>query len=261
MNDFIKYPRTKHIIGSGIQKGDEDLDVVRLEDLVGKFLVIEEKLDAANCGISCVDGKVKIQSRGHFLNGSPRERHFSRLKSWVAEHAYELKEALGSRYVLFSEWMFAHHTVFYDSLPSYLMEFDIYDKEKGVFLSTNLRRLMTEPLGITPVPILFEGQITDLEQITSLVKPSLYKSKNWRINLKLAAEKAGLDVQQVEQQTDMSDLAEGLYIKIETEDETIGRCKYVRPDFISKLITDDAHWMNRPILPNGIASRLDEDDN
>lgn len=252
VDEFVKYPRTKHISGSGIQKGDEDLDVLRLDDLIGRHLVIEEKIDGSNSGISFVDGKLKLQSRGHFLTGGPRERHFSMMKSWAAHHQYNLFEMLGNRYILFGEWCYAKHTIFYDQLPHYFLEFDIYDKEQTVFLSTELRRFITEPLGIHSVPVLYQGQINTIDQITNLVKKSLYKSDNWRENLRMAAEKAGLAPGQVLLQTDGTSMAEGVYIKIETEDETIGRAKYVRPDYISKLITDDAHWMNRPILPNGL---------
>jgi hypothetical protein len=53
MEQIHKYPRTPHIEGSGLQTGDEDLEVVRFSALAGKQLVIEEKMDGANCGISC----------------------------------------------------------------------------------------------------------------------------------------------------------------------------------------------------------------
>ena len=45
MLKMIKYPRTQHIEGSRLQKGDEDLDGVRFRDLKGQHLVVEEKID------------------------------------------------------------------------------------------------------------------------------------------------------------------------------------------------------------------------
>ena len=67
-----KYPRTPHLEGSRLQPGDEDLDAVPLATLRGRHVVIEEKLDGANAGISVGDdGRLRLQSRGHVLTGFP----------------------------------------------------------------------------------------------------------------------------------------------------------------------------------------------
>ena len=52
MTPILKYPRTPHIAGSGIQPGDEDLNAVAREALQGLPVVIEEKLDGSNSGVS-----------------------------------------------------------------------------------------------------------------------------------------------------------------------------------------------------------------
>src|SRR5690349_2945260 len=97
---IIKYPRTQHVEGSRLQAGDEDLQQVPLGSLVGRHLVIEEKLDGANTGISFdADGRLHLQSRGHFLAGGPREGQFTLFKQWAATHAEALYLALGDRYV------------------------------------------------------------------------------------------------------------------------------------------------------------------
>lgn len=80
---ILKYPRTCHVQGSRLQPGDEDLEQVPLRELVGKHLVIEETQDGANSGISFdAGGKLHLQSRGHFLQGGPREAQFTLLKRW-----------------------------------------------------------------------------------------------------------------------------------------------------------------------------------
>lgn len=67
MEELYKYPRTRHLEGSRKQAGDEDLNYVRFRDIRGKYLVLEEKIDGANCGISFgEDGRMYLQSRGHF---------------------------------------------------------------------------------------------------------------------------------------------------------------------------------------------------
>ena len=75
MEQIFKYPRTRHLEGSKQQLGDGDLNFVKLDDIKGKYLILEEKVDGANCGISfSSDGKMYLQSRGHFLNGGYGER-------------------------------------------------------------------------------------------------------------------------------------------------------------------------------------------
>lgn len=45
MSDIKKYPRTVHVRGSRFQHGDHDLEAVPWEELAGKHLIIEEKMD------------------------------------------------------------------------------------------------------------------------------------------------------------------------------------------------------------------------
>src|SRR5436189_285029 len=71
MTPIFKYPRTPHITGSRIQPGDEDLKAVGREVLAGRALVIEEKLDGSNSGVSFdADGTLILQSRGQVLRGA-----------------------------------------------------------------------------------------------------------------------------------------------------------------------------------------------
>lgn len=82
MDRIRKYPRTHHIEGSRLQSGDEGLAAIPFDELVGRHLVIEEKLDGANSAISFEsDGMLLLQSRGHYLTGGAREAHFAPLKA------------------------------------------------------------------------------------------------------------------------------------------------------------------------------------
>ena len=128
MEELVKYPRTQHIAGSQLQVGDEDLSQVKLESLRGLDLVVEEKLDGANCAISFgKEGRLLLQSRGHFLTGGYRERHFALFKTWAATHQESLRSVIGDRYIMYGEWLFAKHTVYDDLLPHYFVEFDVWD--------------------------------------------------------------------------------------------------------------------------------------
>ena len=86
MDRIIKYPRTPHLVGSGIQIGDEDLSQVPFSEILGNNIVIEEKIDGANCGISFNNGVILTQSRGHYLLGGARERDYDLLKKFCAEN-------------------------------------------------------------------------------------------------------------------------------------------------------------------------------
>ena len=115
MTQMRKYPRTPHLQGSRLQPGDEDMDQVGFGDLRGRYLVVEEKLDGANAGLRFdADGKLLLQSRGHFLTGGVREKHFNLFKQWAVDHAQALHEHLGCRYDVYGEWLYAKHTFFYD---------------------------------------------------------------------------------------------------------------------------------------------------
>ncbi len=258
MLDMIKYPRTQHIEGSRLQSGDEDLDGVRFTEIKGLHLAVEEKIDGANAGIRFDDdGQLFLQSRGHFLTGGPREKHFNLFKQWAMTVSWPLFERLGSRHVLFGEWLYAKHTCFYDLLPHYFLEFDILDTETGDFLSTPRRREMLAGLPIVSVPVLHEGPVESLDDLTAFVRPSLYKSRGWRGTLARVAGERGVDPAQAAKETDASDEAEGLYIKAERDGKVVGRYKYVRATFLNAILDSGTHWLRRPVVPNQLAPGVD----
>jgi len=104
--DLKKYPRTPHLEGSRLQPGDEDLSQIPFSDIKEKYLVIEEKIDGANSAISfSEEGELLLQSRGHYLTGGYRERHFNLLKQWANVHMDNFFDVLGTRYIMYGEWM------------------------------------------------------------------------------------------------------------------------------------------------------------
>ena len=181
MIEIRKYPRTPHLEGSRLQPGDEDLDHVPFDEIRGRWIVVEEKLDGANAGLRFDEsGRLFLQSRGHFLTGGVREKHFDLFKQWATAHSWCLWERLGQRYALFGEWLFAKHTVFYDALPHYFLEFDVVDLDSGDFLSTPRRRQLLQGVPIVSVPVLYRGRATTLDDVSGMVGRSLYKSPAWR---------------------------------------------------------------------------------
>ncbi|MGL4549711.1 MAG: RNA ligase family protein [Gemmataceae bacterium] len=255
---IVKYPRTSHLAGSRRQLGDEGLDAVPFRAIQGRHVVVEEKLDGANAGLRFdAAGRLHLQSRGHFLTGGPREKHFNLFKTWATTLAADLFGRLADRFVLYGEWLYAKHTVYYDALPHYFFEFDLYDLHADAFLSTPRRRERLAGLPVVPVPVLYEGTATSLDDLTALVRPSLYKTSVWRHSLERTARERGIDPAQAAKETDPADEMEGLYLKVEEGGETVERYKFVRPGFCNAILDSGTHWLRRPVLPNGLAAGVD----
>jgi hypothetical protein len=257
-NQIYKYPRTRHIEGSRLQPGDEDLDSVPFSKIAGRHLVVEEKVDGANCGISFgSDGELLLQSRGHYLTGGHREKHFTLFKQWATTHASSLWRCLRHRYVLYGEWLYAKHTVYYDRLPHYFMEFDILDTVDTVFLNTNRRQKLLQDVAVVPVRILHAGPLTTRRQLTDLVGPSAFMTSSHLTTLRSKSQELGLDTDRTLRETDQSDLMEGLYIKVEEDGIVSERYKYVRADFLTAVFQAEGHWLNRQIIPNQLDQSVD----
>ena len=255
---LLKYPRTPHIEGSRRQPGDEDMDFLPLAALRQRHVVIAEKVDGANVGISFdAAGRLLLQSRGHYLTGGWRERHYELFKQWAHTNAAALHERLADRYIVYGEWLYAKHTLLYDVLPHYFLEFDAFDTSGQQFLDTARRRSLLDGLPIVCVPALFSGVVQDTRKVLSLLGPSPYKTDGWRDELRLQARRLQLDDVQIMLATDNSRLMEGLYMKVEEQGRVALRAKYVRPDFRSRVVEPETHWLARPIVPNLLRPGVD----
>ncbi len=253
-----RYPRTPHLQGSRLQPGDEDLAQVPLAALRGRFVVVEEKLDGANTGLSLgEDGELRLQSRGHVLTGGPRERHFDLFKQWAATHAVALRRLLAGGLVIYGEWLYAKHTIFYDQLPHYWLEFDVRSPD-GTFWSTARRAALLAPARcVRSVPVLWQGVVDDPDALPALVARSLYKRAGWREALAAAAAGCGVEPARAARETDGSDDAEGLYLKIEEDGRVVERLKWIRPSFLTAVVDSGSHWLERTIVPNQLADGVE----
>lgn len=258
MNQIHKYPRTHHLQGSRLQPGDEDLSSLPFSELAGRNLVVEEKVDGANAAVSfSPDGELRLQSRGHYLVGGGREKHFRLFKTWAATHRTGLHAALGSRYVMYGEWLYAKHTIFYDALPHYFLEFDVLDTREGVFLDTPRRRSLLRRTAVASVPVLHRGALTDPASMTDWIGPSAFSRPGHLERLERSVEQLGLRPAITLGETDPSRDMEGLYVKVEEGGVVQARYKYVRASFLTVVQQSESHWLSRPVVPNQLAPGVD----
>jgi hypothetical protein len=245
----IKLPRTLHIEGSRLPAGQVDPEAVPFEKLAGQFLVIEEKVDGSGVSIFFDDQLVpQIYHRGSPATG----KEFRELHSFVKVFETDLYSLLEDRYVLFGEWMLHKHSIFYDRLPHYLLESDMFDKRSGIFLSTAARNAMLtgHTAYIKSVPVIASFKPTKLSQLTQLIGKPKYQSDNWREILWNKCDMYDWDLEKILKETDQSELMEGLYIKHEDERQILGRYKYVRYEFVNTIINSGSHVRERDPIHN-----------
>jgi hypothetical protein len=131
----------------------------------------------------------------------------------------------------------------YRSLPHYFNEFDIWDKETKMFLSTPVRRQMLKGLvddGILAmVPVVWPKEVRDYGDSGKLTL------------------EAAMKLMLTHGPMYGEEKPEGLYLKIERKGEVVDRYKMVRDEFIQKIIDDDVHWRDRPIEVQGLAEGVD----
>ncbi len=203
----FKFPRTPHLPGSAVIDDDRVIAAKEVDRMCsfGK-VVLQEKLDGCNVGVFFAEKNRPVcQKRAGLLEVREKEQ-YNAFRNWVWENYQGLWSVLNKKYVIFGEWLWQTHAVFYDSLPEYFIAYDVLDRENNQFLTTKrLYSLLQKVFHTTPE--LWRGEVHSSEMLSDLVQNVLTTSAYSNI------------------------LAEGIYIRFETDDHLIGRAKYRRPDF------------------------------
>lgn len=217
--DFFRFPHTPHLawLGYGMPRGDKVLSRSEVQAFLEGDVVVEEKLDGANIGLSVgPEGGLRAQNRGQYLRG-PYSGQFAHLTKWMDVHEDPLFDALSDGNILFGEWCAARHSVSYDGLPDWFLVFDVYDRANSRFWSTSRRNSLMQAMGLSTVPTLLTGRIslTDLEMLVQS-EPSRFRSGPM----------------------------EGIVIRQESHQWLTKRAKIVSPDFVQSI---QEHWRRRRI--------------
>jgi hypothetical protein len=226
---FPKTPRLAEVVVGDVHRAWRSLATV-----------VEEKVDGANVGIFFDDGALRIQSRGHILRGGDREAQFGPLHAWAAERLARLRDGLGNERVLYGEWCFAKHRVYYDALPDWFVAFDVLDRPGKAFLTTPDRDALFASMGIHRAPRLWSGSFGRAPGFATLLGPSRFKTAQWRSVLDEEAARVG--ARDVMAGTDPSNAMEGVYVRVEDAAGVAARMKLIRDGF-EKLRNDD--WGRR----------------
>ncbi|WP_345889202.1 RNA ligase family protein [Shewanella algae] len=219
MNDFFRFPHTPHItwLGNASPRDDKVLSPNEVTWLLEGEVVVEEKMDGANVGLSLEpDGSLRVQNRGQYLE-EPYSGQFSRMPDWLNQHRDSLCSKLTPELILFGEWCAARHSLNYLSLPDWFLIFDVYDRTTGRFWSSQRRNALAISMGLKTVPQVQFGKarVTDLIQLVETT-PSRYR-------------KGAL---------------EGIIIRRESLEWCEARAKLVRQDFTQSI---DTHWRKRTL--------------
>ena len=230
ISDFFRFPHTPHLawLGVGTPRDDKVLSPMEAEAFLTSEVVVEEKLDGANMGISfSPEGDIRVQNRGQYLQ-LPMRGQFEKLHGWLRPQVDPLFDALGEELILFGEWCAARHSIDYERLPDWFLVFDVYDKEKQQFWSTARRSTLAAQLEFPVVPKLMHGQLS-LNSLKELVQaqPSVFRTGP----------------------------LEGVVARRESADWLESRAKLVRPDFVQAI---GEHWSHRRIEWNSCDIRYEK---
>lgn len=223
MDDFFRFPHTPHLawLGEGTPRDDKVLSPSEVTSMLASDVIVEEKLDGANVGLSLApNSDLRAQNRGQYLV-EPHAGQFARLPEWLLLHGDKLRASLAQHsqadLMLFGEWCAARHSLDYDRLPDWFLLFDVYDRSQDRFWSTPRRNALAATLGLATVPRLLHGRCT-LAQLKDVLsrQHSHYRQGS----------------------------LEGVVIRRDSAEWCEARAKLVRPDFTQTI---GKHWSRRRI--------------
>ena len=183
------------------------------------------------------DCQLILQCRGHLITEGMHPQ-YDLFKQWVTVKRHVMENCLQNRFILFGEWVYARHSIHYRKLKHYFFEFDIYDKQKQVFLDLQQRLTILADAEVKTVPVLHQGSLerSDLEKLIGRSQFGSQFDNPWT------------------KRTD--NVMEGIYLRTEADGVVTGRAKFVRPEFVEK-IKQSTHWQHQAMVPNELAAGVD----
>lgn len=158
-----KYNRTYHLPWSPGSTNDDRISD-NVESLLGNEIVITEKLDGENCGMT--DEGVYARSHATFTT-SAWSREVRQL------HKLSVEDELGDGVFLFGENMEGIHSIEYTNLTSYFYIFGIRDND--IWIPWEKVEEYSYLLDIPTVPVLFKGVANTAKELQQIVEDLVSK--------------------------------------------------------------------------------------
>jgi len=227
--DIPHYPKTNHLPFSKEKDILEDSDRKNFIHLEGKKIVIEEKVDAQAIGLFFNEGLLYLLFRGQYYCSQKNISIPKELKNcyeYLKNNEELFFEILLEEKIMYGEWMEYNHTINYNKLPSFFLEYDIYDKKEKIFLSTNKRLELLKPYSeLNSVHVFQTLSQFDYSSFRSIINSN--KLSQYGDNLP----------------------HEGFYVKVEDDEKVLERFKWIEPKFFNDVISDK-HWREKLLKKN-----------
>jgi hypothetical protein len=214
--DNTKYPSTSYLNFSPSIVLEDEQQAINLDDFIGVPIVITIKMDGSNTKIT----NKSVAAR----NGiDATHKSFDFLKKQHIDFKNDIPDGIE----VFGEWLYAKHSIQYESLNAYYQMFGLFNKKSNIWLSWIAIKRMSSMLGLKTVPVLVEEKI--------------YNNK---YELKAEIERLGQEV--------IKEGHEGLVIRYSGAFHygQFSRfvAKYVRPNHVQT----DVHWSQQQIIKNKV---------
>lgn len=151
------------------------MDIERLKEQYvdgfqkGDYIVVQEKIDGANFSIRYDDKSDSVMafSRKKTLDFSNNLRG---AWEWSQKLDKELiKDILGSRLILFGEWLVSHTVVYPDDKYKNAYFYDVYDVEEQKYLNQDQVESIIRKLSLIYVPIFYKGEFQSWNHLKQFV--------------------------------------------------------------------------------------------
>jgi ribosomal protein L24 len=214
---FVKWAKTYRIIVPQVNvKGKHFLSDADTKKLLGGQVVLSEKIDGANVGLIRTKKETRLQKRSGLVGESEHEQ-FNALKAW-SQLNYEKLNNIPQDSIIYGEWAWAKHTIYYDKLPDYFLAFAWLDTKTDTFKNWSDLEELCDKIGLKTTPFIAQGVFAKNELFDNIPDPSACGSEK----------------------------AEGLIVY---NHKNGMRGKVVREEFVKNMEESD-HWTKYNIVKN-----------
>lgn len=219
---FIKYNKTYRILVPQVNiKGKYFLSDKETKLLLNGQICLTEKIDGANCGLIRTKDGFRFQKRGGLV-GQSEHPQFGALIAW-GQLNYDKLMSVPENSIIYGEWAFAKHTIYYDKLPSYFLAFSWFDTKTNEHKHWSDLEELCEKIGLHTVPFIAQGHFAKDELFDNIPDPSAYGSEP----------------------------AEGLVVYNHKQQM---RGKIVREEFVKEMEESD-HWTKYDMVKNKLIDK------